>query len=239
MSNPLPRSFIRHYRSFLRQHASKKKEYMNFVNSCSSVSIKVTCLSTDNYHISSEEAVIDLPELVELSKKKYVSLSIGIDQDVFESKTYLTHSDNVAEAGGVAWITAFFNKYEQLHPDYFLYSINIRLPSPKEEPIGEYLEDIYNIVLSSARSHKGSFAGNYFWSKRHSYEFYLLNYNWMMKKHKNEDLVDIFHHNFPENVIMNSDWADEEMAEKVDNEFHMVFFSGTPIYLDSNISALF
>ena len=183
---------------------------------------------SNEYEIKDEndDLIVDLDSLSEICKKQLVKLELSYEDD------YSYTSEEADKQPIFIGIIKFFETFKELNNEYFLYSINILLPEAHfdRDAKAEDVKEIYELVLSSGRSFWGSLGG-YFWSKYHAHDLYMSLNNWMMNsQHEPGSIVDIFHHSFSQNALLNSDWADQDIVENVESNFHKTFFCGKPIY---------
>ena len=219
--------------------------YLAFVKYLGFTARKIAIIFTseisNDYIIKDESGkLIDsIDNLAKIAKKQPVALNLS-----YTHKELIITDEKLErfEKGPFDAVTNFFDQLARVDADYFLYSIKVILPSAEGEPNPEFdwprtyaeteadhVAEIYELVMSSGRSFKGS-VGGYFWSKYHAHSFYDSLYNWMYSLHEPGSLADIFTHHFFSNVICNSDWADMDKADNVNIFFHTNFLCAKAIH---------
>lgn len=240
----LDRKQIMNYRRALWVSGPDKQQllsYLAFVEYLGFTAKKIEIIFTSKFFndfiIKDEDGKLidNIVTLSKIVKTQPVALKLSyIHRELIITCETLEHF----EKGPFDAITSFFDQLATVDADYFLYSIKVILPSAEgglEDGFwregrteADHVAEIYELVMSSGRSYKGS-VGGYFWSKYHAYSFYDSLYGWMLSLHEPGSLTDIFTHEFSNNVIWNADWADDDKADDVNIYFHTRFLCAKAI----------
>ena len=241
----LDRKQIMNYRRALWESGPDELQllsYLAFVENLGFTAKKIEVIFTSKFSndfIIKDEDGKPIDNIVTLSKivkKQPVALKLSyIHVELIITDEKLKRFKN----GPFDAVTSFFDQLATVDADYFLYSIKVFLPwaqgvreagfwSDYAVTKADHVAEIYELVMSSGRSYKGS-VGGYFWSKYHARSFFDSLYSWMLSLHEPGSLADIFTHKFSKNVIWEADWADEDRADNVYDYFHTRFLCAKPI----------
>ena len=212
-------------------------EYLGF--SARKIEIIFTSEISNDYIIKDENGKLidNLGTLSKLAEKQPVALKLSYTH---EELIITDEKLELFEKGPFDAVTRFFDQLARVDADYFLYSIEVDLPTAEGDQKFEYyvvaqtevdhVKEIYELVMSSGRAYKGS-VGGYFWYYTHAHSFYESLQSWMNTPHEPGSLVDIFTHKFSNNVIWNTDWLNnDDLVDSVDHNFHKHFLCANAIF---------
>ena len=241
----LDRKQIMDYRRALWESGPDKLQllsYLAFVENLGFTAKKIEVIFTskfsNDFFIKDQDGkpIDDIVTLSKIVKKQPVALKLSyIHPELIITDEKLKRF----KKGPFDAVTSFFDQLATVDADYFLYSIKVFLPwaqgvreagfwSDYAVTEADHVAEIYELVMSSGRSYKGS-VGGYFWSKYQAHSFFDSLYSWMLSLHEPGSLTDIFTHKFSNNVIWEADWADEDKADNVIDYFHTRFLCAKAI----------
>ena len=241
----LDRKQIMNYRRALWESGPDKLQllsYLAFVENLGFTAKKIEVIFTSKFFndfiIKDEDGkpIDDIVTLSKIVKKQPVALKLSY----IHAELQITYERlKRFKKGLFDAVTSFFDQLATVDADYFLYSIKVSLPwAPGVREVGfwsdvaetevDHVAEIYELVMSSGRSYKGS-VGGYFWSKYQAHSFFDSLYSWMLRLHEPGSLTDIFTHKFSNGVILEGDWADEDKADNVNDYFHTRFLCAKAI----------
>ena len=217
-------------------------EYLGF--NARKIEIIFTSEISNDYIIKDENGKLidNLGTLSKIAKKQSVALKLSYTH---EELIITDEKLELFEKGPFDAVTKFFDQLARVDADYFLYSIEVDLPTAEGDQEFEYyvieaktevdhVKEIYELVMSSGRSYKGS-VGGYFWHCTHDHSFYESLQSWMNTPHEPGSLVDIFTHKFSNNVICSADWvSNDDLVDNVDHNFHKHFLCANAIFWNGN-----